>query len=256
MVLEGFFPAVERDAAPAQRRRQGLAELGLPYAADAGITRHLAQFLARHDRAPTAILFNGGVMQSGALRNRIADIAGRWYGSTAVAALTGTDLDLAVGRGAAYYGLVRRGAGVRIRGGLARTYYVGIETATPAIPGFEPPVNGLCVVPFGLEEGSTVDIPSQELALVVGQTAEFRFFASSARQSDAPGAVVEVGQSELVELAPVSARLDAGADHDAGERVPVTLSANVTEIGTLELWCVARDGSGRWKLSYSVREGS
>jgi len=257
VVVEGFLPEVGFDAVPKQRRRMGLGELGLDYAADAGITRHLAHFLARHERKPTAILFNGGVMQSATLRERVAGIVGTWCagaGAGGIPALSGTDLDLAVAHGSAYYGLVRRGKGIRIRGGTARSYYIGIETATPAIPGFEPPVNAMCVVPFGLDEGAGVDLPSDELGLVVGEDAEFRFFASSNRADDRPGAIIEADGDDIVEIAPIHTVLEAGANHDAGERVPVTLAAKVTEMGTLELWCVARDSSGKLKLSYSVRD--
>ncbi len=253
VIIGGFLPEVGIDAVPAERSRMGLGELGLDYAADAAITKHLAHFLARHDKRPTAILFNGGVMQGATLRDRVSRIASGWFGDAPLPSLSGTDLDLAVAHGAAYYGLVRRGKGIRIRGGTARTYYIGIETPTPAIPGFEPPVNALCVVPFGLEEGSPVDLPREALALVVGEPAEFRFFASSSRQEDAPGAIVEV-DDDIVELAPVRTLLEASGEAAAGERVPVTLSANVTEVGTLELWCVAKTGDGRWKLEYSVRE--
>jgi hypothetical protein len=239
---------------PKQRRRMGLSDMGLEYAADAAITRHLAQFLARNGRTPTAILYNGGVMKGGALRERIGRLVASWYAVDAIPALAGTDLDLAVAHGAAYFGMVKRGRGIRIRGGAARSYYIGIETAMPAIPGFDPPIHALCVVPFGLEEGSSVELPREELGLVVGEEAEFRFFASPDRHADRPGDVIEVEEEIVAELAPIKTVMPPSPEVAAGTRVPVTLSANVTEIGTLELWCVARDGSGRWKLEYSVRE--
>lgn len=250
----GFFPEVEASARPKKRRAVGLKELGLPYADDPAVTRHLAEFLARHDRTPTAILWNGGVMKGARLKQRLAQIVGSWS-STPLRTLIGTDLDLAVAHGAAYYGLVRRGKGIRIRGGTARSYYIGVETAMPAIPGFDPPIKGLCVAPFGMEEGSKVDLPDEELGLVVGETAVFRFFASTSRNGDAPGALTETESDELVELAPVETTLNlADSGRTDGELVPVSLSAHVTEVGTLELWCVARDGKGRWKLEYSVRD--
>ena len=134
-------------------------------------------------------------------------------------------------------------------------YLVGIETAMPAVPGMRPPIKALCVVPHGLEEGSAVELPSQELALVVGEPTEFRFFASSNRKGDRPGQVVDPDEEELQELAPVLADLPAGDRPEAaGQLVPVTLAAHVTEIGTLELWSSASDGRGRWKLEYSLRE--
>jgi molecular chaperone DnaK (HSP70) len=253
LLLDGFFPFVDADARPQKRRAVGLKELGLPFAHDPAITRHLADFLGRHGRRPTAILFNGGVMKGDALRTRIAEVVGLWFGQASLPALTGTDLDLAVAHGAAYYGLVRHGRGVRIRGGVGRSYYIGIETAMPAIPGFAPPLKAMCVVPFGLEEGNAVELPGEELGLIVGETAEFRFFASTARPQDQPGALLDPEKAELVELDPVEATLPAEDDNE-GRAVPVTLEAKVTAVGTLELWCVARDGHGRWKLEYSVRE--
>jgi hypothetical protein len=202
------------------------------------------------------VLFNGGVMRGTPLRGRVAQVVGGWYGKSALRALEGTDLDLAVAHGAAYYGLVRRGRGIRIRGGTARSYYIGIEAAMPAIPGFAPPVRAMCVAPFGMEEGTGVKLPDEELGLVVGETAEFRFFASTDRKGDGPGALVDPDEAELVELAPVEATLPAGDGAAAGVAVPVSLEAKITEVGTLELWCVAREGQGRWKLEYSVRDRS
>src|SRR6185369_16759917 len=134
----------------------------------------LADFLARHGGKPSAILFNGGVMKGELMRSRLAKMVGGWQGKSELPALAGTDLDLAVAHGAAYYGLVRSGRGIRIRGGTGRSYYIGIEAAMPAIPGFAPPVKALCVVPFGQEEGTSTKLPEEELGLVVGETAEFR----------------------------------------------------------------------------------
>jgi molecular chaperone DnaK (HSP70) len=255
LILDGFFPRVAVDARPQRRRALGLRELGLPYAHDPAITRHMAEFLARHGRAPTAILFNGGVMKGEALRARVADVTSGWFGHE-LRALAGNDLDLAVAHGAAYYGLVRRGRGVRIRGGTGRSYYIGIEAAMPAIPGFAPPVRALCVAPFGMEEGTRAPLPlaqGDELGLVVGETAQFRFFAATDRKDDRPGAVVDPDDAHLDELAPVETTLPAGGDATPGAAVPVSLESHVTELGTLELWCVARDGQ-RWKLEYQVRE--
>jgi hypothetical protein len=254
VLVDGFFPACAPDARPERGRRSGLQELGLPYAADAAITRHLAEFVARHGRAPTALLGNGGVMKGNAFRRRLADVVRSWNGGQ-LKELGGTDLDLAVAHGAAAYGLVRRGQGVRIRGGTARSYYIGIESAVPAVPGLRPPLKALCVVPFGMEEGTEAEIPRHELGLVVGAPAEFRFLGSSVRKKDKPGDLVEEWGDELEELAPVEASLPAGDGAAApGTPVPVRLATHVTPVGTLELWCVARDGGKRWKLEFNVRE--
>ena len=253
LLIDGFFPEVESDAVAQKRRAGGLREMGLPYAADAAVTRHLAEFLGRHDAMPSAILWNGGVMKSDAVRGRVGDLLARWCGR-APRPLAGTDLDLAVAHGAAYYGLVRRGRGIRIRGGTARAYYIGIESAMPAIPGFAPPVKALCVAPFGMEEGTKVSLPDDELGLVVGENVVFRFFASSTRKEDGAGALVDADGGDLVELDPVEKTVDAGGDRRPGDLVAVTLESEVTEVGTLALWCEARDGRGRWQLEYSVRE--
>ncbi len=254
LVLDGFFPFVDRAARPQKRRATGLRELGLPYAHDPAVTRHLADFITRHGRTPTAVLFNGGVMKGELLRSRVSEMVGAWQGKGGAPGLAGTDLDLAVAHGAAYYGMVRAGRGIRIRGGTARSYYIGIEAAMPAIPGFAPPVKALCVVPFGMEEGTSQKLPDEELGLVVGETAEFRFFAANNRKEDGAGALVDPSDGPLDELGPVEATLPAELGSEPGTVVPVSLESRLTEIGTLELWCVERDGKGRWKLEYSVRE--
>jgi molecular chaperone DnaK (HSP70) len=253
MLVDGFFPRVAADARADRRRAGGLREMGLPYAHDPGVTRHLAEFLARFGRMPTHVLFNGGVMKAAKLQARVVELLRAWAGRD-VGVLAGADLDLAVALGAAHYGQVRHGKGVRIRGGTARAYYIGIESAMPAIPGFAPPVKALCVAPQGLEEGSTVELPDDELGLVVGETQAFRFFAAATRKTDEAGALIDADSDGLVELDPVEKLVAAEGDRTAGQLVPVRLEAHVTEVGTLELWCVARDGLGRWKLEYSVRE--
>ena len=254
LLVEGFAPPVAADAAPRAQRALGLRELGLPYATDPAMTRHLASFLARHGRRPTAILFNGGVMKGAALARRVTEVVSSWYGGEPIPVLDGTDLDLAVAHGAAYYGLVRHGRGIRIRGGTARAYYIGVESAAPAIPGFAPPVKALCVAPFGMEEGTRVDVPGRQLGLLIGEPTVFRFFASSSRKEDRPGQVVDPDDAELAELAPVETNLPADAPDAAGQVVAVALEAHVTEVGTLELWSSAAGGAGRWKLEYSLRE--
>ncbi len=253
LLVDGFFPKVAAGAKAERRKAGGLRELGLPYAHDPAITRHLSEFLTRFGKMPTAVLFNGGVMKASAIVTRVMELLRTWAGRD-VALLAGADLDLAVALGAAHFGTVRRGKGVRIRGGTARAYYIGIESAMPAIPGFPPPVKALCVAPQGLEEGSTVELPDDELGLVVGEMSAFKFFAAATRPDDRAGALIDADEPGLVELDPVEKLVEADADRAAGELVPVKLEAHVTDVGTLELWCAARDGRGRWKLEYSVRE--
>ena len=262
ILVDGFMPRVPITEVPKTARRTGLTQLALPYAQDPGITRHLAAFLTRQSRIaegksfvhPTAILFNGGVFKAAALKTRITEVVNEWLradGGSPVKELEGADLDLAVARGAAYYGFVRQGHGIRIRGGTARAYYVGVEAAVPAVPGFDPPIRALCVAPFGMEEGTQADVPPQEFALVVGEPTVFRFFASSVRREDRVGDLVENAQrsDELEEVAPIETTLSG----EAGQLVPVNLQAAVTEVGTLELRCLEKGGSGRWKLEMNVR---
>ncbi len=262
VLVDGFLPVCGPGDLPARGRRTGLTEIGLPYAADAAITRHLARFLGQQAGSlhsggqlvlPSAVLFNGGVFKARELRRRMLDVLSKWSGHE-VPELESSDLDLAVAHGAAYYGQVRRGKGVRIRGGVSRSYYVGLETAAPAVPGIPPPIKALCVVPMGMEEGTESDVPGQEIGLIVGEPAQFRFLGSTVRRDDSVGTVLERwGSDELEELAPLETALEA-TDLRAGEPVPVRLHSRVTEVGTLELSCQSTRDQRRWKLEYSVRD--
>ncbi len=263
-LLDGFFPKCAPTDQPARGRRVGLTEIGLPYAADPAVTRHLARFLNRQAGSlhsgetslqPSAVLFNGGVFQAAPLRDRVVEVLSEWSGKP-VPALDSGDLDVAVALGAAYYGLVRQGKGIRIRGGVARAYYIGIETAAPAVPGVKPPIKALCVVPMGMEEGAEADVPGPEFGLVVGEPAEFRFLGSTTRREDKLGTVLERwAPEELQELAPLETALGAEDGRD-GEIVPVKLHSQVTEVGTLDLWCQSTRDEHRWKLEYNVRDPS
>jgi len=273
-ITDGFFPRVEASARPAVRARAGLTQIGLPYAQDAAVTRHLAAFLARQAGAtaelqgfegrvnadhsflhPSAVLFNGGVFKSDILSQRVMDTINDWLymeGAEPARMLEGADLDLAVARGAAYYGYARRGGGVRIRGGTARSYYVGVESSMPAIPGMEPPITALCVAPFGMEEGSELELPGQEFGLVVGEPVHFRFFGSTTRRQDRIGEVLDFwGPDELQELNEIQAELPAEG-RTPGDVVQVKLHAIATEAGTLALVAVSREGL-RWKVEFDVR---
>ena len=275
-ILEGFFPVVEASARPVSRTRSGLTQLGLPFAQDAGVTRHLAALLGRQAGAtaelegftakvdasatflhPTAVLFNGGVFKSPALAQRTLATLNGWLGSESAQEarlLAGADLDLAVARGAAYYGYVRRGQGVRIRGGTARAYYVALESSMPAIPGVEPPVQALCVAPFGMEEGTQTDLLMHEVGLVVGEPVHLRFFGSSVRRQDHMGTLLDFWQpDELQELGEIRATLPAEGRR-AGEVVQVRLRAIATETGTLELTAEATGSDEHWKVELDVRD--
>jgi molecular chaperone DnaK (HSP70) len=249
ILLDGFLPEVSLEDEP-QGRRAALTEFGLPYAADAAITRHLAHFLRHHQATPTHVLFNGGVLRAKIIRDRILHVLNSWL-QHPVTPLVSGDVMHAVARGAAYYGLVRQGKGVRVRGGVPRTYYIGIETAMPAVPGMRPPLKALTVVPFGMEEGTGHQIRDRQFALSVGERAQFRFFQSAERKEDAAGVLLDEIPEGVEETAPVEVTL-AG---NPGETVPVTLESLVTETGVLELWFIARDGR-RWKFDFNVRPKS
>ena len=273
ILVEGFFPKVGSDELPARQRRVGFQELGLPYAADPAITKHLARFLSEQVRnspeaagirrggsglaCPTHILFNGGVLKAAVLRDRIVEVLNSWLRQEGFEALgkeqilEAPDLEHAVARGAAYYGKARRGRGVRIRSGASRTYYIGIESSMPAVPGMEAPLKALCVVPFGMEEGTEATIPDREFGLVVGEPAEFRFLSSSVRKQDQVGGLLEDWGDDIEERSPLHVTLKL--DGQVGKIVPVRLETRVTELGTLEVWCVSRDGH-RWKLELNIRE--
>lgn len=268
LLLEGFLPLVPPTEQSPPERMSGLRQVGLPYAQDARITCQLAKFLSQTGEGesgtvdnfvvPNAVLFNGGTLKGDLLRQRIVDQLNAWaevLGRPSVQELPGADYDCAVSCGAVYYGHARRGHALRIRAGTSRSYYVGVEDAMPAIPGRTPPIKPICVVPYGMEEGSEALLPDQQFALVLGETATFRFF-SRATPSLSDGKTPEIGswvlnwKNELTELHPIEALLPKGADD--GKVVRVTLKAHVTELGVLELWCVAADGRS-WKLSFDIR---
>lgn len=268
VILDGFFPKTELDDDPNVIRKSGLKELGLKYAADTAVTKYVSKFLRQHkevlgDQAtgktfihPTKILFNGGVLKADTLKKRMMEIVNHWLKNDDgknVGLLTGTHPDKAVSIGAAYYGMARRGKGIRVRAGAGRSYYIGVETSMPSVPGMPTPLKAICVVPFGMEEGTDTEIPEHEFGLVVGHPSVFCFLSSTVRKDDKPGAVIDSWtEGEIEELAPLETTLSAEGIEE--ELVPVKLHSYLTEIGTLELWCVTIDGSKKWKLEFNVRE--
>ncbi|HEY5716244.1 MAG TPA: Hsp70 family protein [Psychromonas sp.] len=297
-LLEGFFPSVKIDDHPRAVRRGALTQKGLPYAQDPAVLRHLAAFLSKQAAAaddvlgsasaadnnehfadplagnfapaamadfikPSAILFNGGVLKAPVVSERILATINQWLeaaGAEKARLLADSDLDLAVASGASYYGYVKQGQGVRIRGGLASTYYVGIESSMPAIPGMEPPLEALCIAPFGMEEGTETTAGQTEFGLVVGEPVRFRFFGSNTRRHDQAGLQLAHWQDgELEELPELQATLSVEGRR-AGDVVPVHLMAKVTEVGTLKLEAIAVnsvDQNGapeRWHIELDVRD--
>jgi molecular chaperone DnaK (HSP70) len=283
IILEGFFPSVAADAEPLRGARAGLHEMGLPYVNDPAITRHLASFLRKHlsgdgastavtrsatstGRAPNAVLFNGGVFTAAALRDRVIDVLHHWFDASQndwrPLVLTNPSLDLAVAWGAAYFAWLKHTGGRRIGGGIARSYYVGIERSgecqvvsgeSVEIGTHSPLVSVLCVVPQHLEEGQEISLAQPELELSLGQPVMFPLFSSTVRAGDKPGDLIEVAPTQLLHLPPLHTVL-RGGKRSGTKSVPVTLAVRCTEIGTLELYCVAKDGQNRWRLEFNVRD--
>ncbi|HTW29452.1 MAG TPA: Hsp70 family protein [Acetobacteraceae bacterium] len=275
IVVDGFFARTALDDLPREGRRTGLQEFGLPYASDPVVSKHLARFLRRsleNVRAsealtalvgpregaaaliPTAVLFNGGVFKAAPIRARVLDLLADWNGGEAVRELQGFEPDLAVARGAAVYGRQRAtGRGIRIKAGTSRSYYIGLESSMPAIPGFRSPVKALCVVPQGMQEGTELLIEGREFGLVTGQAAEFRFFSSSVRSGDLPGQILPDAERSLEETSLLEIELPPVDGMPAGQVVPVRIDAVVTALGTLELWMQHTNSDRRWKVEFQVR---
>ena len=278
VLVEGFFPLVPMDSKPASSR-SGFQEFGLPYAADPNVTKYLAAFLTAHQTtdvngaAPDgqssedpsnkiAILFNGGVFASPLLRQRTIDVIQSWYRKDdpnwTLTVLENERLDIAVARGAAYYGMVRRGEGVRIAAGLARTYYIGVETAnaTPAnTSGEAVQISALCLLPAGIEPGQEIDLEQHRFELLVSQPIELPLYVSSIRLTDRPGELVTIDPEQIRALPPIRTVLKTGKSKLA-ETVTVIVKAKLTEIGTLDLWCSEVDGKRSWKLLFDVRSAT
>ncbi len=261
-LLDGFFPACGINDRPQRQPASGFQEIGLPYESDPGITRHIAAFVNAHCagesgevKLPNHVLFNGGVFKATEFQDRLLQVMSDWNPNDgSCVRLDGThDLDFSVARGACNYGWSKATGGIRIRGGVAKSYYVGIETAGLAIPGAPRPLKALCVVPFGMEEGTQTDIPSGEIGLVVGQPVSFRFFESNTRKEDAPGFVLDQWtEEELGETDPLQATLTL--ENSDETFVPVKFESRITELGVFELWCVGVNAQGQWKLEFNVRE--
>jgi hypothetical protein len=240
--------------------------MGLKYAEDPAVTHHLAAFLARNIvnadgsvTLPNAVLFNGGVAKAKVFRTQLLNQLARWSGDggEAPVELEQADSEQSVAKGAAWLSYVRRAGGVRIKAGSPRSYYIGVESSLPAVPGFELPMDALCVVPFGMEEGTECAIPEKGLALAVGETTEFRFFSSTVRKDDRPGDRISVlDDGELEELVSLSGLLTKDDAEEEGtlSLVPITLRSVLSDIGTLQLWCDEANGNHSWQLEFELRD--
>jgi len=281
-LVEGFFPMCDRDAVP-QEHRSGFQEFGLPYAADAAVTRYLAAFLKDHcstriagdehesSGRPDVVLFNGGVFVSPIIQSRVVDAIQGWYADGnpdwSPDVLTNPRHDLAVAHGAAYYGMVRRGEGVRIAAGLPRTYYIGVgkgDAAPQDTPqqdnseethGVTSAMKAVCLMPAGVEPGHEVDLSDRTFQLTVSTPVEFPIFYSSVRQTDVAGDLVEVVAEQMTTIPPIRTVLTS-RKHKESAVVAVELHARLTEIGTLQVWCSERDGNRTWQLQFDIRSAT
>lgn len=261
IVIDGFFPVCGKDARPAAKKRSGIRELGLTYESDPSITKHLAAFLSKNRsddgsvEIPDAVLFNGGIMKAPKVRERILDVLSSWQTEAdlnePVREINSGDFDLSVAKGAAYFGLAKKGKGVRIKGGLERSYYVAIESSMPAIPGMPAPMKALCLAPKGTEEGTRVTIEDEDFMIVTGETVVFDIMGSTGRNEDQTGSLIENwDEDEITDVSTIETTLEG----EYGKMISVNIEIVVTEIGTVEFWCVSKEDGQRWKLEFGVRE--
>lgn len=258
-LAEGFLPLTPPGELPARERRTGLRELGLPYAADPAITRHLAAFLTQAAAAmssstashgmiqPDAVLFNGGFCTPAITRERIVETLSAWFGATRAGwrprVLDNHSVESAVARGAAYYGQVRRGIGVRIGAGSPRTYYIGLQS--------DHSPQGICILPAGVNEGTALPLLDREFFVLANRPVSFTLFSSRTRH-DAQGEVIALDQAGIDPLPPLVTMLRYGR-RMRERRINVSLRASFTEAGTLELWCESDDKQHRWRLQFELR---
>ncbi|MCM8536877.1 MAG: Hsp70 family protein [Lentisphaeraceae bacterium] len=261
LLLQGFTPDCEFGSETNKDVRSGLRTFGLSYATDTALTRHLSEFLAKHAPKnesgetvlPSAILFNGGVSKADLLRDQIYSVLNSWS-ERETEIITGIDPDLAVARGAAWYGFVRRGNSIRIKSGSAHSYYIGIESSMPAVPGFPPPMDALCVIPFGTEDGSSFEVPMENLGLIIGESCQFRFFSSNERNEDELGILLDEFSLDKLNEMPAMTSMLTDDSGETGNIASVKLQAEFTEIGTLKLWFHEIDSDRRWKLEFNLGE--
>jgi DNA-K related protein/Hsp70 protein len=271
LLTEGFLPLTAADELPNRTRSAGLREMGLPYANDPAITRHLAAFLKQAGEAmaeskpetahvshanmgclslgiarPDAILFNGGFCVPLVARERIVDAVAGWFPEMGEGwrprELRNEFMDSAVAIGAAHYGRVRRGVGVRVRAGIARSYYVGLRS--------ERGLQGVCVLPSGVEEGTSLTLEGRDFAVHANRPVSFDLYSSRMRH-DRHGEVADLSGEQVHRHAPLVTLLRYGKMRDVA--LNVRLRAVFTEVGTLELWCESVNSPHRWRLQFELR---
>jgi len=259
-LMDGFFPKTGLEELPTENPSHGVQEMGLPYASDAAITKHLAKFLVRQSESedfewPNRILFNGGVFNCDGLRERVLQVIDSWgegLQSPPIQQLQYKSLDDSVARGAAYYAWSRTGKGIRIRAGIPRSVYIEVASSMPAIPGVPPPKKALCIAPFGMEEGSEIQLEGETFALRTGAPVKFSFLSSTVRKDDSVGYDLEDwGEEEMDGHHSMEVSLEKVEGLEGA--VPVQLRARVTEVGGLELFFFHEGSGQKWKLEYQLR---
>ncbi|AJY09224.1 hsp70 family protein [Burkholderia dolosa] len=248
IVVDGFFPKVAADELP-RRTRAAIVEFGLPYASDAAVTRHVAAFLHRHAEGPLpdTLLLNGGVFRAGALAGRLAQTLGAWRGAP-LDVLHNAHPDVAVARGAVAYGLARAGHAPRIGGGSARSYFLVLDDDSG-----DTAARGVCLLPRGAEEGREIRLEDRTFALQLGQPVRFHLVSTVADTAYRPGDLIALDGGDFVRLPPIATVVGRHAGSDARE-TPVKLTASLTEVGTLEMHCIATDdATRRWRLEFQLR---
>src|SRR5215831_8580390 len=256
-LIDGFLPLTEPGDLPARERRSGLRELGLPYANEPAITRHLAAFLTNADSQsamvrPDAILFNGGFFTPAGARERVVEAVASWFRKKGKPwrpkVLNNEAPESAVAIGAAYYGHVRKSGGLRVSGGSARAYYVGVQTGERVAEG---QVRAVCVLPRGTEEGTTLNLEGREFEALANRPVTFTLYSSTTGH-DAHGDVVTLNVDEVHRHAPLITTLRYGKKSRQVE-LAVRLTMSFTEVGTLELWCESINSDHRWRLQFQLR---
>jgi molecular chaperone DnaK (HSP70) len=270
IIVDGFFPLVASSERP-RRSRSAIVEFGLPYASDAGITRHIAAFLNQHtaqsrdalgspeaeadaDTAtfpvPDTLLLNGGVFRAKALADRLTDTLGSWRGEP-LHALHNDNPDVAVARGAVAYGLARGGLGPRIGGGAARSYFLVLDDEASADRKTQ---QGICLLPRGTEEGREVFLRDRVFTLTLGHPVRFHLVSSTGDRTYQPGELVDLSKGDFVRLPPIATVVQPRSAKKGPRETPVQLSASLTEVGTLEVHCIDQaDSSKRWLLEFQLR---
>lgn len=254
-LLEGFFSSHTWEDALNLKKARGLRTMGLPFEDEPSITKHLAQFLKHSTQenippsAPSYILFNGGAMKAPAFQKAIVKSLEAWF-EKPVKILPSANLDLAVARGAAYYGKVRRGLGVKIGGGTARGYYLAV--GTKGIEGIN--TQALTLLPRGSEEGSFFE-PSTIFSLTPNTPVSFQLYTSHTRLHDKSGDLISIDPSEMQALPPIHTILRFGKQH-TNPKVPINLKIGLTAIGTLELALKSRETTHQWALEFQLRSAA